>query len=91
MTDLAALELARRAFPTVDGAFAEIARLEAQLLLPKPTVHIVSDVHGEDKKLRHVVNNASGALRPLIDRKASDPSPEVRQAAASALRKLQPR
>ena len=31
------------------------------------------------------------ALRPLVDRKASDPSPEVRQAAASALRKLQPR
>ena len=31
------------------------------------------------------------ALRPLLDRKASDPAPEVRQAAASALRKLQPR
>jgi HEAT repeat protein len=31
------------------------------------------------------------ALRPLVDRKASDPSPEVRQAAATALRKLQPR
>jgi HEAT repeat protein len=31
------------------------------------------------------------ALRPLMDRKAGDPSPLVRQAAASALRKLQPR
>jgi len=31
------------------------------------------------------------ALRPLLDRKATDPSAEVRQAAASALRKLQPR
>jgi HEAT repeat protein len=31
------------------------------------------------------------ALRPLLEKKASDPSPEVRQAAASALRKLQPR
>lgn len=66
-TDLAALELARRAFPRADDAFAEIARLEGQLLLPKATVHIVSDVHGEDKKLRHVVNNASGALRPLVE------------------------
>jgi fructose-1,6-bisphosphatase-3 len=66
-TDLAALELARRAFPLADDAFAEIARLEGQLLLPKPTVHVVSDVHGEDKKLRHVVNNASGALRPLVE------------------------
>ncbi|MGE5127756.1 MAG: HEAT repeat domain-containing protein, partial [Betaproteobacteria bacterium] len=31
------------------------------------------------------------ALRPLLDRKSADPSPEVRQAAAGALRKLQPR
>ena len=31
------------------------------------------------------------ALRPLVDKKASDPSAEVRQAAARALRKLQPR
>jgi HEAT repeat protein len=31
------------------------------------------------------------ALRPLLERRSSDASPEVRQAAASALRKLQPR
>jgi HEAT repeat protein len=31
------------------------------------------------------------ALRPLMDLKASDPSPEVRQAAGAALRKLAPR
>jgi uncharacterized protein (DUF2336 family) len=31
------------------------------------------------------------ALRPLMDLKASDPSPEVRQAAAAALKKLAPR
>jgi HEAT repeat protein len=31
------------------------------------------------------------ALRPLLDRRASDASPDVRQAAAGALRKLQPR
>jgi HEAT repeat protein len=31
------------------------------------------------------------ALRPLLELKSSDPSPEVRQAAAGALRKLQPR
>jgi HEAT repeat protein len=31
------------------------------------------------------------AVRPLTDLKASDPSPEVRQAAAAALRKLAPR
>jgi HEAT repeat protein len=31
------------------------------------------------------------ALRPLLNLKATDPAPEVRQAAAGALRKLQPR
>jgi HEAT repeat protein len=31
------------------------------------------------------------AMRPLMDLKASDPSLEVRQAAARALRKLTPR
>lgn len=56
-----------RQFPTVDSALSEIARLSAVLTLPKGTVHIISDVHGEDKKLRHVINNASGTLRPLIE------------------------
>ena len=29
---------------------------------------MISDIHGEDKKLRHVINNASGTLRPLVER-----------------------
>ncbi len=55
-------------FPNIDSATAEIARLAAVLTLPKGTVHVISDIHGEDKKLRHVVNNASGSLRPLIEK-----------------------
>jgi fructose-1,6-bisphosphatase-3 len=55
-------------FPSVDAAMAEIARLSAVLTLPKGTVHVISDIHGEDKKLRHVINNASGTLRPLVER-----------------------
>src|SRR4051794_3312903 len=55
-------------FPDVDSAMAEIARLAAVLTLPKGTIHVISDVHGEDKKLRHVINNASGSLRPLVQR-----------------------
>ena len=31
------------------------------------TVHVVSDVHGEDVKLRQVINNASGILRPFVE------------------------
>ncbi len=55
-------------FSNVDAAMAEIARLSAVLTLPKGTVHVISDIHGEDKKLRHVINNASGSLRPLVEK-----------------------
>lgn len=55
-------------FPNVDAATAEIARLAAVQTLPKGTVHVISDIHGEDQKLRHVINNSSGTLRPLVER-----------------------
>ena len=66
--ELTLLRFLARQFPNVDSAMAEIARLSAILTLPKGTVHVISDIHGEDKKLRHVINNASGTLRPLIER-----------------------
>lgn len=53
-------------FPTADAALAEVSALRAGLSLPKGTVHVVSDVHGEYKKLRHIINNGSGSLRPLV-------------------------
>src|SRR4051794_32272741 len=64
--------LAKR-YPNVRAALAELANLQAVLTLPKPTVHVVSDVHGEYVKLRHVVNNASGSLRPLLERLFAGP------------------
>ena len=54
-------------YPTIDHALAELANLETILALPKMTTHVVSDVHGEYVKLRQVVNNASGSLRPLLE------------------------
>ena len=66
--ELTLLRALSREFPNVDSAAAEIARLSAILTLPKGTVHVISDIHGEDKKLRHVINNASGTLRPLVER-----------------------
>lgn len=66
--ELTSLRALARQFPNIDSALAEIARLSAVLTLPKGTVHVISDVHGEDKKLRHVINNASGTLRPLVER-----------------------
>src|SRR6478672_6556388 len=65
---LATLEPLAREVPNIDSAVAEIARLSAELTLPKGTIHVISDIHGEDKKLRHVINNASGTLRPLVER-----------------------
>jgi fructose-1,6-bisphosphatase-3 len=65
---LAALRPLAARFPSVEAATAEIARLAAVLTLPKGTVHVISDIHGEDQKLRHVINNASGTLRPLVEK-----------------------
>lgn len=70
--ELTLLRALARQFPNIDSALAEIARLSAVLTLPKGTVHVISDIHGEDKKLRHVINNASGTLRPLVERLFKD-------------------
>ena len=66
--ELSYLRVLAEQYPNVDAATAEIARLSAVLTLPKGTIHVISDVHGEDKKLRHVINNASGTLRPLVEK-----------------------
>jgi fructose-1,6-bisphosphatase III len=73
--ELTTLEPLAREMPTIDAAIAEIARLSAQLTLPQGTIHVISDIHGEDKKLRHVINNASGTLRPLVERLFKDRMP----------------
>lgn len=65
--DLSMLELLALQYANVDAAIAESARLAAVQTLPKGVVHVISDIHGEDKKLQHVINNASGTLRPLVE------------------------
>jgi fructose-1,6-bisphosphatase-3 len=65
--ELPMLRFLSRQFPSVDDALAEVSRLAAELTLPKGTVHVLSDVHGDDVKLRHVINNASGTLRPFVE------------------------
>jgi fructose-1,6-bisphosphatase-3 len=66
--ELTALRPLQRLYPTVDAAVARLARLAAEATLPKGVVHVLSDIHGDDAKLRHVINNASGTLRPLAER-----------------------
>jgi len=67
-SELATFEPLAHEIPNVDSAISEIARLSAELTLPKGTIHVISDIHGEHKKLRHVINNASGTLRPLVEK-----------------------
>jgi fructose-1,6-bisphosphatase-3 len=73
--ELAKLAPLAREIPNIDSAIAEIARFAAELTLPRGTIHVISDIHGEDKKLRHVINNASGTLRPLVERLLKDRMP----------------
>jgi fructose-1,6-bisphosphatase-3 len=65
---LTALRPLQRQFPTLDAALSEVARLSAERTLPMGAIHVLSDIHGDDAKLRHVINNASGMLRPLVRR-----------------------
>ena len=60
-------QILAKTFPTAESAVFEIAALKAQLEMPKGVVHVISDVHGEARKLRHVINNASGRLRPVVE------------------------
>src|SRR3954463_4160719 len=73
--ELALLNALSDDYPSADAALAEVAALRASLGLPKGTIHVISDIHGEDKKLRHVINNASGTLRPLVERLLKDAMP----------------
>ena len=65
---LARLKMLAESWPNARLALAQASMLRAKLTLPKGVIHVISDVHGEDRKLRHVINNASGSLRPLVER-----------------------
>src|ERR1700747_2289121 len=74
-SELAKLAPLAREILNIDSAVAEIARFSAELTLPRGTIHVISDIHGEDKKLRHIINNASGTLRQLVERLLKDRMP----------------
>ena len=54
-------------YPTIASAATEIINLQAILNLPKGTEHFITDVHGEYLQFRHILRNASGAIRRKID------------------------
>lgn len=59
-------------YATISSAASEVAALRATKELPKGVIHVISDIHGEHQKLRHVINNASGRLRPLVEQIFAD-------------------
>lgn len=69
---IAFLRTLAKDLPNLDCCLAELARLSARLDLPKGVIHVLSDIHGDDVKLRHVINNASGTLRPVVERVLSN-------------------
>ena len=59
-------EILRKYFPTKESVGAEIINLRAILELPKGTEHFLSDLHGENETLNHLLRNASGVVKQKI-------------------------
>ncbi len=60
------LRLLGERYPSVEALYTEIARLSAQLSLPKGTEHFMSDIHGEYEAFCHIMNNCSGVIREKV-------------------------
>lgn len=50
-------------YPTIQSICHEIIHLRALLNLPKGTEHYISDLHGEYKAFKHLMNNCSGVIK----------------------------
>lgn len=61
------LETLSTTYPTAAEAAAEIVNLSAASSLPKETEFFVSDIHGEHAAFSHILRNASGGIRLLIE------------------------
>ena len=67
VNNLPTLELLANHYPTSGAVLDTLASLRARLTLPRPLTHVISDIHGEHAKLRHVINNASGEMQTLVE------------------------
>lgn len=61
------LKLQAKHFPTINEASREIINLSSILELPKGTEHFLSDVHGEYEAFSHILRNASGTIKNIIE------------------------
>lgn len=53
-------------YPTIQAICCEIINLKAVLNLPKGTEHYISDLHGEYKLFKHLMNNCSGVIKEKV-------------------------
>ena len=65
--DIKYLRLLSKSFPTVQAACTEIINLEAIMNLPKGTEHFITDLHGENEAVEHVLRNASGVIKQKVE------------------------
>lgn len=65
--DRRVLELLSQTFGSVSAAATEIINLEAILNLPMGTEHFVADVHGENEAFAHIIKNASGNIKRVVE------------------------
>lgn len=65
--DRRVLELLSQTFGSISAAATEIINLEAILNLPKGTEHFVADIHGENEAFAHIVKNASGNIKRVVE------------------------
>ncbi len=60
------LQMLAEPFQTLDALRTEIARIGAEISLPKGTEHFMSDIHGEYEAFCHIVRNCSGVIREKV-------------------------
>ena len=54
-------------YPSIQAVCCQIVNLKAMLNLPKGTEHYISDVHGEYKLFKHLMNNCSGVIKEKVN------------------------
>jgi len=58
-------------YPNLDLAACELARLNGRLERRARTTHLMSDIHGHNTKLKHVLGNGSGGVTHELERSFS--------------------
>lgn len=61
------LNLLSTQYPSIQAVANAVVSLSAELQLPKPTEHFMSDIHGENDAFQHVLRNGAGSIWRRIE------------------------